>query len=92
MWCKTQFSECSCVECLTEFTTKLELIQQFSGRNTPISSSTSSKNQYCNGKETKETVSDLTDNICMMFGCLCVSGSSICQVGEGKRLLGQRLR
>ena len=46
------------MECLTEFTTKLELIQQFSARNTLISSFTSSKNQYCNGKETKETVSD----------------------------------
>ena len=43
------------MECLTEFTTKLELIQQFSARNIPISSFTSSKKH---GKETKETVSD----------------------------------
>ena len=46
------------MECLTEFTTKLELIQQFSARNIPISSFASSKNHYFNGKETKETVSD----------------------------------
>ena len=46
------------MEYLTEFTTKLELIQQFSARNIPIYSFTSSKNHYFNGKETKETVSD----------------------------------